>query len=154
MRIRLSVNGRSHDVDADPDTPLLYLLRNDLQLDGPKFGCGQAQCGACTVLLGKKAVRSCVLPVSSAAGAEITTLEGLGTPQNPHPLQKAFIDQQAIQCGYCISGIIMTAKALLDENPTPSEDQIRQALDSNLCRCGTHLQIIDAIKQAAGEKRL
>lgn len=153
MRITFSVNGRERVLDVDPDTPLLYVLRNDLQLDGPKFGCGLAQCGACTVLVGKAPVRSCVLPVSRVAKAEVTTLEGLGTAERPHPLQQAFIEQQAIQCGYCTSGILMAAKALLDRNPSPSEEEIRRSLDGHLCRCGAHLQILTAIKQAAGERR-
>ena len=153
MPVTLRVNGRVHTVDADPDTPLLYVLRNDLQLDGPKFGCGVAQCGACTVLIGRRAVRSCSAPLSSVANAEITTLEGLGTPENPHPLQKAFIEKAGTQCGFCASGIIMTAKALLDTTPRPTDEQIRKALDRNLCRCGSHLQVIDAIKHAAGAGR-
>jgi nicotinate dehydrogenase subunit A len=151
MPTTLRVNGRSHTVNADPNTPLLYVLRNDLQLNGPKFGCGLAQCGACTVLLGKSAIRSCVTPIAAATGAEVTTLEGLGTAENPHPLQQAFIDHQAIQCGYCINGMMMTAAGLLETNPKPTEAEIRRALDGNLCRCGTHLQIVEAIK-AAGER--
>jgi nicotinate dehydrogenase subunit A len=153
MRITFTVNGRERVVDVDPDTPLLYVLRNDLQLDGPKFGCGLAQCGACTVLVGNAPVRSCVLPVSRAAGAAVTTLEGLGSADRPHPLQRAFIEQQAIQCGYCTNGIIMAAKALLDRNPSPSDEEIRRSLDGNLCRCGAHLQILAAIRQAAGARR-
>jgi nicotinate dehydrogenase subunit A len=151
MPTTLRVNGRSHTVNADPHTPLLYVLRNDLQLNGQKFGCGLAQCGACNVLLGKSAIRSCVTPIAAATGAEVTTLEGLGTAENPHPLQQAFIDHQAIQCGYCINGMMMTAAGLLETNPKPTEAEIRRALDGNLCRCGTHLQIVEAIK-AAGER--
>jgi nicotinate dehydrogenase subunit A len=153
MPITLRVNGRSHTVDADPQTPLLYVLRNDLQLNGPKFGCGLGQCGACTVLLGKSAVRSCILPLSAAKSAEITTLEGLGTPEQPDPIQRAFIEHQAIQCGYCNNGMMMTAKGLLNVNPTPTDAEIRQALNHNLCRCGTHVQILEAIRAVAGGKR-
>jgi nicotinate dehydrogenase subunit A len=146
--LRITVNGRRHRVEAVPDTPLLYVLRNELGLNGPRFGCGLAQCGACTVQLGDQAIRSCVTPVSAATGAPITTLEGLGTPQNPHPLQQAFIDEQAAQCGYCINGMIMTAAAFLKKNPRPTDAQIRSALAGNLCRCGTHLRILRAIKRA------
>ncbi|HEV2198501.1 MAG TPA: (2Fe-2S)-binding protein [Bryobacteraceae bacterium] len=149
MRIPLRVNGRAATVDVDPATPLLYVLRNDLRLDGPKFGCGLAQCGACTVLVDGKPIRSCVTSVSAAKTKEILTLEGLGSLQRLHPIQQAFIDEQAAQCGYCINGVILTAKALLDKNPNPTEEQIRQALASVLCRCGTHLEIIRAVKRAA-----
>jgi nicotinate dehydrogenase subunit A len=152
MRIPLRVNGRAATVDVDPATPLLYVLRNDLQLNGPKFGCGLGQCGACTVLAGGKAIRSCVTPVSAAAGNEVVTLEGLGTLQHPHPIQQAFIDEQAAQCGYCISGVILTAKAFLDKNPTPTDEEIRMALSGVLCRCGTHLEIIRAVKRAAQQR--
>ena len=146
----LSVNGRSHAVRVDdPQMPLLYALRNDLELHGPRFGCGLAQCGACTVHVDGKPVRSCVFPVSQAAGKTILTLEGLGTPEKPHPLQQAFIEEQAVQCGYCINGMIMQAKALLDENRKPTEAQIRQALAGNLCRCGTHVRIVRAVKRAS-----
>ena len=146
----LRVNGRSHTVRVDdPQMPLLYALRNDLDLHGPRFGCGLAQCGACTVHLDGKAVRSCTLPISEAAGKAILTLEGLGTPEKPHPLQRAFIEEQAVQCGYCINGMIMQAKALLDENRKPTEAQIRQALAGNLCRCGTHVRIVRAVKRAS-----
>ena len=146
----LRVNGRSHAVRVDdPQMPLLYALRNELDLHGPHFGCGLAQCGACTVQVDGKAVRSCRMPVSAAAGATIVTLEGIGTPQKPHPLQQAFIEEQAVQCGYCINGMIMQAKALLDENKRPTEAQIKQALASNLCRCGTHLRIVRAVKRAS-----
>ena len=149
MRIQLRVNGRSATVDVDPATPLLYVLRNDLRLDGPKFGCGLAQCGACTVIAGGKSMRSCVTPVSAARSKEILTLEGLGTLQHPHPIQQAFIDEQAAQCGYCSNGVILTAKAFLDENPDPTDEQIRRALAGVLCRCGAHLEIIRAVKRAA-----
>lgn len=149
MRIQLRVNGRSATVDVDPATPLLYVLRNDLGLDGPKFGCGLAQCGACTVIAGGKSIRSCVTPVSAAGTREILTLEGLGTLQHPHPIQQAFIDEQAAQCGYCSNGVILTAKAFLDENPNPTDEQIRRALAGVLCRCGAHLEIIRAVKRAS-----
>src|SRR5262245_50671490 len=148
MAINLKVNGASRSVPAEPDTPLLYVLRNDLALNGAKFGCGLAQCGACTVLVNGKATRSCTTPIGSLGNAEITTLEGLGTPDKPHPLQKAFMDEQAAQCGYCINGMIMTAKALLDRNPKPSEAEVRAGLDANLCRCGTHGRIIRAVLKA------
>jgi len=151
MAISLKVNGATRSVPAEPDTPLLYVLRNDLELNGAKFGCGLAQCGACTVLADGKAVRSCVTPIESLANAEITTLEGLGTIDKPHPLQHAFIEEQAAQCGYCINGMIMTAKALLDRNPRPSETDVRQALAENLCRCGTHNRIVRAVLRAANE---
>ena len=149
MAINLKVNGVAHSVDAAPDTPLLYVLRNDLQLNGAKFGCGLAQCGACTVLVDGKPVRSCVTEVGSLAGSEVTTLEGLGTIEKPHPLQKAFVDEQAAQCGYCINGMIMTAKALLDRIPHPTEADVRATLAPNLCRCGTHNRIIRAVLRAA-----
>ena len=146
----LRVNGRSHTVRVDdPQMPLLYALRNDLDLHGARFGCGLAQCGACTVHVDGRAERSCVFSVSKAANREILTLEGLGTPQKPHRLQQAFIDEQAVQCGYCINGMIMQAKALLDSNPKPTEAQIRQALAGNLCRCGTHLRIVRAVERVA-----
>lgn len=151
MAISISVNGRSHSVEAAGDTPLLYVLRNDLQLNGAKYGCGFAQCGACTVVVEGKAVRSCVTPVSSVAGKAITTIEGLGTPAKPHPLQAAFIEEQAAQCGYCANGMIMTAKTLLDRNPQPTEAQIRKALGANYCRCGTHNRIVRAVQRAAQE---
>jgi nicotinate dehydrogenase subunit A len=147
--VTLLVNGKSHRLDVDPATPLLYVLRDDLALHGPKFGCGLAQCGACTVLIEGKAERSCVTPVSKVAGRAVTTLEGLGTSANPHPIQQAFIDVQAAQCGYCVNGMIMTAKAFLDTKKNPSEREIRRALDNNLCRCGTHQRIIRAVKRAA-----
>jgi nicotinate dehydrogenase subunit A len=151
MAVTLKVNGASRSVPADPDTPLLYVLRNDLELNGAKFGCGLAQCGACTVLVDGKAVRSCVTDIGSLVGAEITTLEGLGSIDKPHALQRAFIDEQAAQCGYCINGMIMSAKALLDRNPKPSENDVRQALAANLCRCGTHNRIVRAVMRAANE---
>jgi nicotinate dehydrogenase subunit A len=150
QNMKLRVNGRERSVNADPDTPLLYILRNDLALNGPKFGCGLSQCGACTVIIGGEAVRSCVTPLSSVT-AEVTTLEGLGTVEKPHPVQKAFMAEQAAQCGYCANGMIMTAKAFLDRNKKPSDAQIREALAGNLCRCGTHLRIIAAVKHAAQE---
>jgi nicotinate dehydrogenase subunit A len=149
MRLVLEVNGRSHTVDVEPDTPLLYVLRNDLQLDGPKFGCGLAQCGACTVILDGQAIRSCVTRVSAAQGHQVMTLEALGTLNRPHPLQQAFIDEQATQCGYCANGMIMTAKALLDKNPHPTDAEIRQALAGNLCRCGTQPRVVRAVMRAA-----
>jgi len=151
--IALKVNGRSHTVDVDPTTPLVYVLGDDLDLHGPKFGCGLGQCGACTVIVGTKAVRSCVTPVSSVKGAEVTTLEGLGTPQAPHPIQQAFIDEQAAQCGFCLSGVILTAKAFLDAQPVASDADIRQALSSVLCRCFAHTRMFRAIKRYAKERR-
>jgi nicotinate dehydrogenase subunit A len=149
----LSVNGATRKVAVEPDTPLLYILRNDLELNGPKFGCGLAQCGACTVLVDGKPTRSCVTPVSAVAKARITTIEGLGTVENLHPLQRAFIDEQACQCGYCGNGMVMTAKALLDKNPRPSESQIKQALNGHLCRCASHNRIVRAVQRAAKEMR-
>ena len=150
MKVAFDLNGKPASVTADdPDMPLLYALRNDLGLHGPRFGCGLGQCGACTVHIDGKAVRSCSMPVSAAAGKKVVTLEGLGTPATPHPLQQAFIDEQAVQCGYCINGMIMQAAALLQATKNPSEQQIRAALAENLCRCGTHLRIIRAVKRAA-----
>jgi nicotinate dehydrogenase subunit A len=151
--IHLLVNGRSHSVDADPATPLLYILSDDLQLRGPKFGCGLGQCGSCTVIVNGQAVRSCVTPVSSIGGSEITTLEGIGTIEKPHAVQKAFIDKQAVQCGFCINGVIMTAKAFIDRTPKATDDQIRQAMSGVLCRCGVHVRIMEAIRQYALEVR-
>src|SRR5690349_16801139 len=151
MAINLKVNGASHSVPADADTPLLYALRNDLALNGAKFGCGLAQCGACTVNIDGAAVRSCVTPIGSLDGKSITTLEGIGTLEKLHPLQKAFIAEQAAQCGYCTSGMIMSAKALLDGNRSASDAEIRQAMAGNLCRCGSHPRIVRAIKRAAKE---
>ncbi len=151
MTIRLNVNGSDQWVAAEPRTPLLYALRNDLALNGPKYGCGLGQCGACTVLIDGAPVRSCVTPVESVQHARITTLEGLGSSDHPHPVQAAFIKEQAAQCGYCSNGMIMTAKAFLDRQRTPSEAQIRAALENNLCRCGTHTRIIKAVQRAARE---
>ena len=148
---RITVNGAEHEAQAAPDTPLLYVLRNELGLNGPRFGCGLAQCGACTVLLGGKPIRSCVTPLAAAASAPITTLEGLGTAEELHPIQRAFLDEQAGQCGYCIPGIIMSAAALLAEQPAPTDAQIREALNGNLCRCGSHTRILRAVKRAAGQ---
>jgi nicotinate dehydrogenase subunit A len=147
-RISLKVNGRSRVVDTDPSTPLLYVLRGELGLNGPKFGCGLSQCGCCTILLDGNAVRSCSIAVSNAQNRNITTLEGLGSVANPHRLQKAFIDEQAAQCGYCMNGMIMNAKALLDKNPHPTEAEIRRSLDGILCRCGSHLRVLRAIQRA------
>jgi nicotinate dehydrogenase subunit A len=148
-QITLNVNGKSRVVDTDPSTPLLYVLRDDLELNGPRFGCGLSQCGACTVIINGNTVRSCSFPVSSAQNKKITTLEGLGTVAHPHALQQAFVDEQAAQCGYCMNGMIMSAKVLLDKNPHPSDDDIKRALDPNLCRCGSHLRVIRAVKRAA-----
>jgi nicotinate dehydrogenase subunit A len=149
MGINIKVNGAMHSVPAEPDTPLLYVLRNDLGLNAAKFGCGVAQCGACTVLVDGRPVRSCATPIDTLGQSEIITLEGLGTTERPHPLQAAFIAEQAVQCGYCIPGIIMSAKALLDRNPRPSEADVRQELAGNLCRCGTHNRIVRAVLKAA-----
>jgi nicotinate dehydrogenase subunit A len=146
----LRVNGTTRTVRTDADTPLLYVLRNDWELNSPKFGCGLAQCGACTVHIDGRAARSCVTPVSSLAGKAVTTLEGLGTAEKPHPLQKAFLDEQAAQCGYCTSGMIMSAKVLLDSKPRPSAADIKTALAGNLCRCGSHNRIVRAVQRAAG----
>ena len=149
MAINIKVNGAMRSVPAEPDTPLLYVLRNDLGLNGAKFGCGLAQCGACTVLVDGKPVRSCVTPIDTLGQSEITTVEGLGTLEHPHQLQAAFIAEQAAQCGYCIAGMIMAAKALLDRNPQPSAAEVRQGLAENLCRCGTHNRIVRAVLRAA-----
>ena len=151
MAINLKVNGASHSVPAEPDTPLLYVLRNDLTLNGAKFGCGLAQCGACTVLVDGRPVRSCITPIGSLGSAEITTIEGLGTLDKPHPLQKAFIHEQSAQCGYCINGMIMSAKELLDRKPNASEGEVKEALAGNLCRCGTHNRIVGAVLRAGHE---
>jgi len=148
-QITLNVNGKSRMIDTDPSTPLLYVLRGDLELNGPRFGCGLSQCGACTVIIDGNTVRSCSFPVSSALNKKITTLEGLGTVAHPHALQQAFVDEQAAQCGYCMNGMIMSAKVLLDKNPHPSDDDIKRALDPNICRCGSHLRVIRAVKRAA-----
>ena len=145
----LKVNGQTHTVSAEPNTPLLYILRNDLKLKGTRFGCGEGQCGACTVLIDGKAVQSCDTPLWSAPGHDITTIEGLGTAEAPGRLQQAFIDEQAVQCGYCINGIIMSAQALLIAYPQPNDEQIIEALDRNLCRCGTHVRVLRAIKRVA-----
>jgi nicotinate dehydrogenase subunit A len=155
--IHLRVNGRDASVVVDPETPLIYVLRNDLRLKGARFGCGHGQCGACTVLVDGAPVQSCDVPVSAVAGKAIVTIEGLGTPEQLHPLQHAFVEEQAAQCGYCVAGIIMSAKALLDRNPRPTDAEVRQALDGHLCRCGTHVRILRAIRRAvaagAGEER-
>jgi nicotinate dehydrogenase subunit A len=149
--ITINVNGKDQTVAVEPDSMLLYALRDNLKLHGPKFGCGLGECGACTVVMNGHAIRSCLTPVSSVGQAKVITLEGLGTIDNPHPLQKAFIEEQAAQCGYCINGMIMSAKALLDQNRHPNRDDIKQALDGNLCRCGTHMRIVRAIERAAGQ---
>ena len=150
-KISLRVNGKPLVIDADADMPLLYALRNDLQLNGPKFGCGLAQCGACTVIMDGNAIRSCVTPMSAVQNKSVTTLEGLGSTKKLHKIQQAFIDEQAAQCGYCINGMIMSSKALLDKNPKPTDSQIREALAGNLCRCGTHIRILRAVKRASGQ---
>ena len=148
-RITLKVNGRSETVDVDPATPLLYVRSDDLQLTGPKFGCGLGQCGCCTVLVKGQAVRSCIAPVSTVNGAEVTTLEGLGTVEKPHPIQQAFIDEQAVQCGFCLSGVILTAKAYLDRNPKANERDVRNAMSGVLCRCGANSRMLKAIGRYA-----
>jgi len=148
--IRLTVNGRIHDVVAAPDTALLHVLRNDLALNGPKYGCGLGECGTCTVLIDGRPARSCVIPIEGCVGHEITTLEGLGTRASPDPVQNAFIEEQAAQCGYCLNGMIMTTKALLLENPRPTEAEVLEALRYNLCRCGAHVEIVRAALRAAG----
>ncbi|MFV3319075.1 (2Fe-2S)-binding protein [Pseudomonas sp. NY15374] len=150
--ISLRINGQLVDVSADADTPLLLILRNDLCLNGPKYGCGLGECGACTVIIDGVAARSCVIPLAGAEGREVTTLEGLGCKAAPHPVQQAFIDEQAAQCGYCMNGMIMTAKALLDRIPNPTDEQIRNELSGNLCRCGTHVEILRAVRRAAGRQ--
>jgi nicotinate dehydrogenase subunit A len=149
MPLDLTVNGTRHAVDVDPATPLLYVLSDELALNGPKFGCGLGQCGACTVIVRGQAIRSCVTPVSFVAGTEVTTLEGLGTPEKPHPIQQAFIDEQAAQCGFCLSGVILAAKALVDRTPQPNDEQIQQALSGVLCRCFAHARMMAAIKRYA-----
>jgi nicotinate dehydrogenase subunit A len=148
----INVNGKSHPVQAEPDTPLLYVLRNELGLNSPQFGCGMEKCGACMVLLGATATMTCRLPVSDVGSTPVTTLEGLGSADELHPVQQAFLDEQAAQCGYCISGMMIAAAALLNRNPHPSDEQIRAALADNLCRCGTHVRILRAVERAA--KRL
>ncbi len=149
--IRLAVNGRIHDLEIAADTPLLHALRNDLELNGPKYGCGLGECGACTVLIDGLPARSCVVPVEGCIGREIITLEGLGTRENPDPVQRAFIDEQGAQCGYCLNGMIMTVKALLAINPRPTEAEAAQALRYNLCRCGAHVEILRAVMRASGQ---
>ena len=151
MAFRITVNGKPHLVDAASDTPLLYVLRNDLGLSGPKFGCGLGQCGACAAMVGGKLVRTCSIALRDVGKDQVTTLEGLGTAQKPHPLQKAFIDEQAAQCGYCSSGMIMAAKALLDRNRKPTSEDIKNALADQLCRCGAHNRIVRAVQRAAAE---
>ena len=148
--IRLTVNGRIHEITAEPQTPLLYVLRNDLALNGPKYGCGLGECGTCTVLIDGMAARSCVIPIEGCVGRDIVTLEGLGTREHPDPVQQAFIHEQAAQCGYCLNGMIMTTKALLAINPHPTEAEGREALRYNLCRCGAHVEIMRAVMRAAG----
>jgi nicotinate dehydrogenase subunit A len=149
MQIRFNLNGKDISLDVDPKTPLLEALRNDLELNGPKFGCGLAQCGACSVLIDGRSARSCITPVSAVSGVSVTTLEGLGNAQRPHPLQIAFIEEQALQCGYCTNGMIISAAGLLANNPAPDKDDIDQALAGNLCRCGAQPRIVRAIKRAA-----
>lgn len=145
----LTVNGRSQQADVDLDSPLLYVLRDNLGLGNPRFGCGLGQCGACTVLVNGDAVRSCTLPVSSAVGKAIVTLDGLGTPERPHPVQQAFIDEQAFQCGYCMNGWVLASKVLLDRNPSPTDQEIRRGLDGLICRCGSHVAVVSAVRRAA-----
>jgi nicotinate dehydrogenase subunit A len=149
MSQSLKINGQMHTVDADPDCPLLYALRDNLSMNNPRFGCGLGQCGACTVLVDNRAVRSCMLPVSRAVGKDIVTLEGLGTPDHPHPVQAAFIEEQTFQCGYCLNGWVLTTKALLDKNPNPTDAEMRAALESLVCRCGSHVRILAAVRRAA-----
>ncbi len=153
MSISLKVNGRMHSLDLDPDTPLLYALSDDLALNGPKFGCGLGQCGACTVLIKGQAVRSCVTTLKAVSGADVTTLEGLGTPEKPHPIQQAFITEQAAQCGFCLNGVILTAKAYLDRNPKATDAQIQQAMSAVLCRCFTSSRMVRAIQRYAKEAK-
>ncbi len=150
-KLRLTVNGRTCEVDAAPDTPLLYVLRNDLELNGPKFGCGLGECGTCTVLIDGTAARACVIPIDGCVGRQIVTLEGLGSRDKPDPVQQAFIAEQAAQCGYCLNGMIMSTKALLNVNPHPTEAEITAALRYNLCRCGAHVEIMRAALRAAGQ---
>ena len=145
----LKVNGKAHEIDADPDCPLLYALRDDLALNNPRFGCGLGQCGACTVLVNGVATRSCMLPVSRSVAREILTLEGIGTPEHPHPVQQAFIDEQAFQCGYCLNGWVLTAKALLDKTPHPTDEQMKTAFDGLVCRCGSHARIFAAVRKVS-----
>jgi nicotinate dehydrogenase subunit A len=152
-KLSLKVNGRLYALDIDPSTPLLFVLNDELGLRGPKFGCGMAQCGACTVILRGQVVRSCVMPASAVGKDEVTTLEGLGTPDKPHPIQQAFIDEGAAQCGFCLSGVILTAKAVLDEKPNASDEEIRDALGGVLCRCFTHLRMLRAIRKYADTRK-
>jgi nicotinate dehydrogenase subunit A len=147
VKLTLQVNGAPHTVDVDPQTPLLYVLQDELRLNAPHFGCGMAQCGACTVLMGSQVIRSCVKPVGSVGRSPITTLEGLGTTEKPHPIQQAFIDEGAAQCGYCLSGVILTAKALLDATPNPTDQEIRDALGGVMCRCFAHTRMLRAIRR-------
>ena len=151
--ITLTVNGSPHTLDVDPDTPLLYVLGEDLQLNGPKFGCGLSQCGACTVLLDGEPIRSCVTPVSDVAGHEVVTIDGLGTPDQLHPIQQAFVDEQAAQCGYCLSGPMLYGKAFIDQNPNATEAQISEALSGLICRCHTHVRMVRALVRYAQEVR-
>jgi len=152
-KISLKVNGRPHTVDVDPNTPLLFVLADELELNGPKFGCGMAQCGACTVILRGQVVRSCVMPVKAVGQDEVTTLEGLGTPEKPHPIQQAFIDEGAAQCGFCLSGVILTAKAVLDQKPDATDEEIGEALGGVLCRCFAHVRMLRAIRKYAGGRK-
>jgi nicotinate dehydrogenase subunit A len=147
----LRVNGKANAVEADADMPLLYALRNDLQLNGPKFGCGLGQCGACTVIVDGNPVRSCQMTMSAVGNRNVTTIEGLGNTKKMHKIQQAFVDEQAVQCGYCINGMVMSTKALLDKNPKPTDSQIKEALAANLCRCGTHIRILRAVRRASGQ---
>jgi nicotinate dehydrogenase subunit A len=149
MSIRLNVNGKAREVDADPATPLLYVLRNDLQLNGAKFGCGLGQCGACTVMIDGRSALSCITPVAAVGTRAVRTVEGLGTAEKPGPVQAAFITEQAAQCGYCIAGMVMRAQALLERHPSPTDAQIREHMALNLCRCGTHMRILRAVHRAA-----
>jgi len=152
--INLKVNGQDYTVDVDPASPLLFVLSDDLQLNGPKFGCGLAQCGACTVLRDGQPIRSCVSPVSGAVGHEITTIEGLGTPDNPHPIQTAFIEEQAVQCGYCLSGVMLAGKVFVDKNPNATEEEIAKGLNGILCRCYTHVRMVRALARYAKARRV
>ncbi len=149
--IELTINGHEHRIDAEPDTPLLYVLRDELGLNGAKFGCGLGQCGACTVIVDGAAIFSCLTPIETLPGRQVTTIEGLGTAQHPGPVQQAFIEEQAAQCGYCIAGMVMRAQALLVRTPTPDEREIRDGMNPNLCRCGTHMRILAAVRRAAGK---
>ena len=152
-KMKLRVNGREHDIDVAPDTPLLYVLRDDLALNGAKFGCGLGQCGACTVMVGSEAAFSCLLPIGQIGDRQVTTVEGLGSAEHPGPVQRAFLEEQAAQCGYCIAGMIMRAQALLAANPSPNEATIRQRMAVNLCRCGTHMRILRAVRRAARDMK-